>query len=210
MNSQSTDLSDTPGGLASGTWRLDPARSSVEFHVPHFYGLMTVKGRFDSYHGSLDLSGHPAVDLVIDADSLNTKQKQRNKHLRSGHFFDVSNHPRVSFEADTATLDGKWERRSDLAPLRRSQLAPPPSDLQPTVRCLWRSSGRWRKEWDHVWRRSSRSGGTGIGMPCRSGRWRSVMVFIAVRCVRRWRRRCRPSSGHRLAGRHRSWARIGS
>lgn len=112
MNSQSTDLSDTPGGLASGTWRLDPARSSVEFHVPHFYGLMTVKGRFDSYHGSLDLSGHPAVDLVIDADSLNTKQKQRNKHLRSGHFFDVSNHPRVSFEADTATLDGKTLKAS--------------------------------------------------------------------------------------------------
>jgi polyisoprenoid-binding protein YceI len=32
-------------GLATGTWRLDPARSSVEFHVRRFYGLMTVKGR---------------------------------------------------------------------------------------------------------------------------------------------------------------------
>jgi len=42
---------------------------------------------------------------VIDADSLNTKQKQRDKHLRSGHFFDVAKHPKVTFEADTATLD---------------------------------------------------------------------------------------------------------
>ena len=63
-----------PGaGGATGTWRLDPARSSVEFHVRHFYGLMTVKGRFDRYQGSLDLSARPAVELVIDADSLDTR-----------------------------------------------------------------------------------------------------------------------------------------
>ena len=73
---------------------------------------MTVKGHFDSYHGSLDLSAQPAVELVIDADSLNTKQKQRDKHLRSGHFFDVANHPQVRFEADTATLDDKTLKAS--------------------------------------------------------------------------------------------------
>jgi polyisoprenoid-binding protein YceI len=33
-------------GLGTGRWRLDPARSSVEFHVRHFYGLMRV-GHFD-------------------------------------------------------------------------------------------------------------------------------------------------------------------
>jgi polyisoprenoid-binding protein YceI len=49
---------------------------------------------------------------VIDADSLNTKQKQRDKHLRSGHFFDVADHPQVSFAADTATLDGKTLKAS--------------------------------------------------------------------------------------------------
>jgi polyisoprenoid-binding protein YceI len=94
------------GGLASGTWRVDPARSSVEFHVRHFYGLMTVKGRFDRYRGSLDLAGRPAVELVVDAESLDTKVKQRDKHLRADDFFDVVNHPQVRFEADAATLDG--------------------------------------------------------------------------------------------------------
>ena len=39
----------------SGTWRLDPARSSVEFHVRHFYGLMTVKGAFNRYEGTVTL-----------------------------------------------------------------------------------------------------------------------------------------------------------
>ena len=106
-----TQLVDSPaartaGGLATGTWRLDPARSSIEFHVRHFYGLMTVKGGFARFEGSLDLSARPAVELVIDAESLDTKVKQRDKHLRSDDFFDVVNHRHVRFEADAATLDG--------------------------------------------------------------------------------------------------------
>ena len=72
-------MSTTPGSAtsvldhASGTWRLDPARSSVEFHVRHFYGLMTVKGAFNRYGGTLKLDSPRAVELTIDADSLDTK-----------------------------------------------------------------------------------------------------------------------------------------
>ncbi|MEA2136174.1 MAG: hypothetical protein QOC68_4083 [Solirubrobacteraceae bacterium] len=106
MSNDTVPVTRAAGGLATGTWRLDPSRSSVEFHVPHFYGLMTVKGRFDRYRSSLDLSGRPAVELVIDADSLDTKVKPRDKHLRSDDFFDVVNHPQVRFAADAATLDG--------------------------------------------------------------------------------------------------------
>ena len=106
MSTDAVPVATPISGIETGTWRLDPARSSVEFHVRHFYGLMTVKGRFDRYQGTLDLSAHPAVELVIEADSLDTKQKQRDKHLRSDDFFDVANHPQVRFEADAATLDG--------------------------------------------------------------------------------------------------------
>lgn len=89
-----------------GRWRLDPTRSRVEFHVRHFYGLMTVKGRFDRFEGTLDLDAAPTIELTIDADSLDTKNRQRDKHLRSADFFDVTNHPQVRFASDSATLDG--------------------------------------------------------------------------------------------------------
>ena len=68
--------------------------------------MITVTGGFHRYRGTLDLSARPAVDLVIEADSLDTGNKQRDKHLRSDDFFDVVNHPQVRFEADAATLDG--------------------------------------------------------------------------------------------------------
>jgi polyisoprenoid-binding protein YceI len=97
----------TADDVATGTWQLDPSRSSVEFHVPSFYGLMTVSGRFDSYQGSLDLSSRPAVSLIIEAESLDTNNKRRDKHLRSDAFFGAADHPRVRFEADAVDLDGE-------------------------------------------------------------------------------------------------------
>jgi polyisoprenoid-binding protein YceI len=92
--------------IGDGAWRLDPARSSVAFHVRHFYGLMTVKGSFADYEGTLDLSATPAAQLTIQAASLDTKHKKRDKHLRSADFFDVERHPQARFVSENAQLDG--------------------------------------------------------------------------------------------------------
>lgn len=122
--------SGTAGGLAAGVWRLDPARSSVEFHVRHFYGLITVKGRFDRYQGTLGLSSRPAIELLIEADSLDTKNKRRDKHLRSADFFDVANHPQIRFAADTATVGGDTLAVHGLLDAAGKQI---PLDLDATV-----------------------------------------------------------------------------
>ena len=88
-------------------WRIDPARSSVEFRTPTFWGLVTVKGRFERYDGTLDLRREPAIDLTIEAASLDTKNKTRDKHLRSGDFFDAEHHPVVRFASDDVRLEGE-------------------------------------------------------------------------------------------------------
>ena len=107
--STTTQTTTTPaaGRLADGSWRLDPTRSSVAFYVRNFYGLMTVKGEFADYEGTLDLGATPAVELTIQATSLDTKLAKRDEHLRSEDFFDVERHPQVRFVSDSASLDGE-------------------------------------------------------------------------------------------------------
>ena len=88
-------------------WRIDPDRSSVEFNVKSLWGIVTVKGHFSRYQGTLNLSGEPAIELTIEADSLDTRNNRRDKHLRSPDFFGVEQHPYVRFVSETATLDGE-------------------------------------------------------------------------------------------------------
>jgi polyisoprenoid-binding protein YceI len=93
--------------IETSRWRIDPSRSTVEFRSPAFWGLTTAKGRFHSYDGTLDLRHQPAIELTLDADSIDTNNKIRDKHLRSAEFFDVANHPQVRFVSDSAALDGE-------------------------------------------------------------------------------------------------------
>jgi polyisoprenoid-binding protein YceI len=92
------------GEQIHGRWQLDPRRSSVEFSARHFWGLLPVKGHFDDYHGRLDLSATTAIELTIDAATIQTGNAKRDQHLRTADFFDAENHPRVQFRSDSVEL----------------------------------------------------------------------------------------------------------
>jgi polyisoprenoid-binding protein YceI len=102
------DALPTPGSAEaiSGRWLIDRQRSSVEFRAKHFWGLVTVKGQFEDYRGQLDLSGSPAIELTINAASVQTDNRKRDQHLRSADFFDTENHPQVRFVADSVAQHG--------------------------------------------------------------------------------------------------------
>jgi len=97
--------------LTTGTWAIDPAHSEVGFTVRH---LMTkVRGQFEKFEGTVttgaDLSETKA-EAVIDLNSVNTRDEQRDGHLRSADFFDVEKSgpmtfKSTSFDGSTATGD---------------------------------------------------------------------------------------------------------
>jgi polyisoprenoid-binding protein YceI len=66
----------------------------------------SVKGGFGLYRGTLDLDARPAIELTINASSLDTGNPKRDAHLRSADFFDADEHPEVRFESESAVLDG--------------------------------------------------------------------------------------------------------
>jgi polyisoprenoid-binding protein YceI len=105
MTTPSTAATDT-FNIETTRWRIDPARSSIEFHVKMLWGAMTVTGRFGQYEGTLDLSADPAIELTIDAASLDTGNAKRDAHLRSPDFFGVEEHPDLRYVSEAATLEG--------------------------------------------------------------------------------------------------------
>jgi len=97
MADSQTAIALLQDGKAQGQWVLDPASTTVEFRVKHFWRLITVRGWFERVEGAGTVApdGSFSGELRIHADSLNTKNKQRDRHLRSADFFDVERHPQV-------------------------------------------------------------------------------------------------------------------
>lgn len=92
----------------AGSWTVDPAGSSATFANKTFWGLMTVRGTFGAVSGSGNVADDGTVtgELVIDATKLDSKNGQRDKHLRSADFFDTDKHPDIIVRVESAKRDG--------------------------------------------------------------------------------------------------------
>ena len=85
--------------LPIGTWKVDPVHSSVEFHVKHL-GIATVKGQFNKFEGTLEVSAGGARAFgTVDVASVDTREPQRDEHLRSADFFEAERFPQIAFQS---------------------------------------------------------------------------------------------------------------
>jgi polyisoprenoid-binding protein YceI len=103
--------------VAPARWSVDRDGTSVAFAVKTFWGLATVRGRFDRFGGSYEVGPDGTrIELAIDADSLDTGNRTRDKHLRSTDFFGVTEHPEVRFTSTRVrdTRDGTLHVEGDL------------------------------------------------------------------------------------------------
>src|SRR5882762_1789229 len=104
---------------ATATWNIDPAHSVAEFKVKHMM-ISNVKGQFAKVTGVLTLDEsdltNSRVEALIEAASIETRDAQRDAHLKSADFFDVEKFPALSFKSTRISLvrDGELAAEGDL------------------------------------------------------------------------------------------------
>ena len=94
-------MSTTSSAITAGTWAADPTHSTFGFSVKHM-GIATVRGQFTEFEGTLEVSDDLASAKVrgsAKAQSIDTREPQRDEHLRSAEFFDAANYPELTFES---------------------------------------------------------------------------------------------------------------
>src|ERR687883_1213287 len=95
-------------GYVAGTWDIDPAHSTVGFAVRHMM-VSKVRGFFREFSGEIVTAENPTdstVTATIDLASIDTRQEQRDAHVRSADFFDADNHPQMTFRSTAVRTDG--------------------------------------------------------------------------------------------------------
>jgi polyisoprenoid-binding protein YceI len=89
------------------SWQIDSAHSQIQFTVRHMM-ISNVRGRFENFTGVVEFNEQdPArskVDVQIEAASINTKEPQRDAHLRSPDFFDADKYPYITFKSKRITV----------------------------------------------------------------------------------------------------------
>jgi polyisoprenoid-binding protein YceI len=104
-------------GYVVGTWDIDAAHSTVGFSVRHMM-VSKVRGYFREFSGVLVTAEDPtqsSVTATVNMDSIDTRQEQRDAHIRSADFFDVGNHTELTFRSTSVRTDGAdWTIEGDL------------------------------------------------------------------------------------------------
>jgi polyisoprenoid-binding protein YceI len=98
--------------MAKTKWAVDPTHSSVDFTIRHMM-IAKVKGTFHTFEAQIEAD--PAdlttasISISVDMASIDTRNADRDNHLRTGDFFEVEKYPKLTFEATSITKSGEGE-----------------------------------------------------------------------------------------------------
>ena len=165
-----------PMTVLADSYEIDTAHSTVSFQVRHL-GISKVRGWFTGFGGSLDFDpanlGATKIQGTIDAASVDTRNEERDEHLRGKDFFWVEKHPTFSFEAskveagsdDTVTVTGNLTMRGVTKPITFDA-----EYLGSTVDPWGKHKAGFsasttinRKDWGIVWNKFLDAGGLTVG-----------------------------------------------
>ena len=117
----------------AGTFEIDPAHTSVSFTVRHMM-LAKVRGHFNVISGTIRVEDDPTkswVKVVIDATSLDTRDPNRDAHVKSPDFLDVEKYPTIEYTSTAVRQEGDgWKVDGDLTV--HGVTKPVTLDLEPT------------------------------------------------------------------------------
>ena len=101
-------------------WAIDPTHSSVDFSIKHMM-IANVKGTFNSFDAQIEANPEDltsaSIEFKVDLSSIDTRNVDRDNHLRSADFFDVENNPTMTFNATSIVSngDGEYDVTGDLS-----------------------------------------------------------------------------------------------
>ncbi|MDB5034278.1 MAG: hypothetical protein JWQ98_1519 [Chlorobi bacterium] len=95
-------------------WNIDPSHSQIQFSVRHMM-ISNARGRFEEFTGTVDFDPENLenlkVDVTIDVASINTRDPQRDGHLKSPDFFDAEQYPNIAFKSTSVEKAGNNDLR---------------------------------------------------------------------------------------------------
>ena len=157
-------------------WQIDSAHSEIQFSARHMM-ISKVRGTFETFTGTVQLDENnpeaAVVDVTVDLTSINTRDDQRDGHLRSADFFDVENHPQAHFRSTNVERTGDKQAKLTGDLTIRGVTKPVTLDVvyegmakSPwgTMSAGFSASGKLnRKEWGLNWNQALETGGVLVG-----------------------------------------------
>lgn len=157
-------------------YHIDPAHSQIQFTVRHMM-ISKVRGTFKNFEGVIELNEQnperTAVDVRIEAASIDTHDDQRDAHLRSADFLDAENYPYLTFKSKRVEVQGDRSARltGDLTIRDLTQEVVLDVEYNGKAKSPWGTTSYGfdahtvldRKDWNLNWNKALETGGFLVG-----------------------------------------------